>query len=278
MSKFVTSLGDDELSNTFQTLFSACQKHIIPNSTWVLLLKKCFKKGVILRLLFALLLSSSLFQHEFLSLCLWASFHPQKRDIPIPTFHDFWRFFEVDNYLDVFWGVSGTKYFNKNWTNYIRFSSSIQSAYLPKIRQTCLFFCRKIDGNRKRKWHRWFSPPTFWPMVGKMMVEKYANVSPALVTFDMGWKSSKHVWGLGPHQEAAAFNGTNHDHHENFGKNSIWHPKQSCFGNIFNWFRLEFLSWLPNRLRSFPNKDDAMMLCAKKKTYQRHFKVAPWKI
>ena len=209
--------------------------------------------------------SLHLFQHEFLSLCLWASFHPQKRDIPIPTFHDFWRFFEVDNYLDVFWGVSGTKYFNKNWTNYIRFSSSIQSAYLPKIRQTCLFFCRKIDGNRKRKWHCWFSPPTFWPMVGKMMVEKYANVSPALVTFDMGWKSSKHVWGLGPHQEAAAFNGTNHDHHENFGKNSIWHPKQSCFGNIFNWFRLEFLSWLPNRLRSFPNKDDAMMLCAKKK-------------
>ena len=31
-----------------------------------------------------------------------------------------------------------------------------------------------------------FLPPTFWPMVGKMMVEKYANVSPALVTFDMG--------------------------------------------------------------------------------------------
>ena len=46
--------------------------------------------------------SLHLFQHEFLSLCLWASFHPQKRDIPIPTFHDFWRFFEVDNYLDVF--------------------------------------------------------------------------------------------------------------------------------------------------------------------------------
>ena len=184
----------------------------------------------------------------------------------------------IITYLDFFL-VSGTKYFNKNWTNYVRFSFSVKSAYLPKIRQTCLFFWRKIDGNRKRKWHCWFSPPTFWPMVGKMMVEKYANVSP-LVTFDMGWKSSKHVWSLGPHQEAAAFNGTNHDHHENFGKNSIWHPKQSCFGNIFNWFRLEFLSWLPNRLRSFPNKDDAMMLCAKKtyQRYQRHFKVAPWKI
>ena len=136
----------------------------------------------------------------------------------------------MDNYLDVFLVVSGAKYF-QNWMVF-------KATHLPKIRQKFL---------PENRWERKKKVTLATKNLGKMMVEM---VCKCLLWWHLtwGWKVIKTCWEF----RFAAPGIMRISVKIRYGILNSHALATSSIGSDLN-----FLSWLPNRLRSFPNKDDA---------------------